>query len=114
MLLAMVSRWVKVFGSLRLLDEMNCTKSHDESVIEMLRSDPEFAREYLHAAFEALNEDGGDAGLLTALRHMVEANGGMAVVSEKAGLSRESLYRALSLKGNPTLRTMKKIIHAVE
>ena len=92
---------------------MNCTKSHDESVIEMLRSDPEFAREYLNAAFEALNEDGGDAGLLVALRHMVEANGGMAVVSEKAGLSRESLYRALSLKGNPTLWTMKKIIHAV-
>jgi probable addiction module antidote protein len=36
----------------------------------------------------------------------------MAEVAQKAGLSRESLYRALSPKGNPTLRTMRKVVHA--
>lgn len=91
---------------------MNRTKSHDESVIEMIRQDPEFAVEYLRIAFEELDADGGQVSFLTALRHVVEARGGMAEIAEKAGLSRESLYRALSPKGNPTLRTMRQVVHA--
>lgn len=59
-----------------------------------------------------LSEDGGQAGFFTALRHVIEARGGMTEVAEKAGLSRESLYRALSPKGNPTLRTMRQVVHA--
>ena len=91
---------------------MNRTKSHDESVIEMIRQDPEFAVEYLRIAFEELDADGGQASFLTAFRHVVEARGGMAEIAEKAGLSRESLYRALSPKGNPTLRTLRQVVHA--
>lgn len=91
---------------------MNKTKNHDESVIEMIRQDPEFAIEYLRIAIDELDEEGGQASFLTALRHVVEAWGGMAQIAEKAGLSRESLYRALSPKGNPTLRTMRQVVHA--
>lgn len=91
---------------------MSKFRSHDESVIEMIRNDEAFAESYLHAAFEELDEEGGEASFLMALRHVVEAKGGMALVSAKTGLSRESLYRALSPKGNPTLKTMKKVIHA--
>ena len=91
---------------------MNRTRNHDESVIEMIRQDPEFAIEYLRIAIEELDEEGGQASFLTALRHVVEARGGMAQTAEKAGLSRESLYRALSPKGNPTLRTMRQVVHA--
>ena len=93
---------------------MNRSKSHDDSVIGMIRNDPELAVEYLRIAFEELDEDGGQASFLTALRHVVEARGGMAEIAEKAGLSRESLYRALSPKGNPTLRTMRQVVHATE
>lgn len=78
----------------------------------MIRDDPDFAEAYLQAAFAELDEEGGEAGFLSALRHLVEAKGGMSVVAEQAGLSRESLYRALSPKGNPTLRTMKSVVHA--
>lgn len=88
------------------------TANHDESVVEMLRNDAEFAEEYLHAAFEQLDEEGGEAAFLAALRHIVDARGGMAEVARKAGLSRESLYRALSPNGNPTLRTMRQVVHA--
>jgi probable addiction module antidote protein len=88
------------------------SRSHDEAVIEMLRRDPDFAVAYLHAAFEEMDEEGGEAAFLTALRHIVEARGGMTQLAEKTGLSRESLYRSLSPKGNPTLRTMKQVIHA--
>lgn len=91
---------------------MNTSVTHDESVIKMIQDDPEFAEAYLHAAFEALDEEGGETGFLMALRHIVEAKGGMAAIADHAGLSRESLYRALSAKGNPTLRTMKKVLHA--
>lgn len=91
---------------------MNRVRSHDEAVIEMIRNDPDFAAEYLRVAFEELDEEGGEAAFLTALRHVVEARGGMAEIADKAGLSRESLYRALSPKGNPTLRTMRQVVHA--
>lgn len=91
---------------------MSKSRSHDETVVEMIRSDPEFAAEYLRAAFEELDEEGGQVAFLAALRHVVEARGGMAEIASKAGLSRESLYRALSPKGNPTLRTMRQVVHA--
>ncbi len=88
------------------------SRNHDDAVIEMLRNDPDFATEYLKVAFEEMDEDGGEAAFLMALRHIVEARGGMTQLAEKTGLSRESLYRSLSPKGNPTLRTMKQVIHA--
>jgi len=87
-------------------------RSHDEAVVEMLRHDPEMAVEYLRTAFDELDEEGGESAFLMALRHVVEAQGGMAVVAERAKVSRESLYRALSPKGNPTLRTMTAVIKA--
>ena len=37
---------------------------------------------------------------------MAEAYGGLGAVAAEAGISRESLYRALSPKGNPTLEVM--------
>jgi probable addiction module antidote protein len=87
-------------------------KSHDIAVIEMLRDDPDMALDYLRTAFDELDEEGGESAFLMALRHVVEAQGGMAVVAERAKVSRESLYRALSPKGNPTLRTMTAVIRA--
>ena len=91
---------------------MSRSRSHDETVIKMIRDDPGFAEAYLHSAFAELDEEGGETGFLLALRHLVEAKGGMSTVADQAGLSRESLYRALSPKGNPTLRTMKRVVHA--
>ena len=74
-------------------------RPHDAAVVELLKADPEFANEYLAAALEA-DEPGGQPALLAALRHVAEAQG-MAAVAERAGIPRESLYRALGPKGNP-------------
>lgn len=87
-------------------------KSHDAAVVEMLRDDPDMALDYLRTAFDELDEEGGESAFLMALRHVVEAQGGMAAVAERAKVSRESLYRALSPRGNPTLRTMTAVIKA--
>lgn len=37
---------------------------------------------------------------------------GMANVAGETGLSREQLYKSLSEKGNPTLKTIIKIMHS--
>lgn len=91
---------------------MSTRRSHDEATIAKLRVDEDFASAYLHAALEQLDEEGGEVALLTALRHIVEARGGFADIAERAGLSRESLYRALSVNGNPTLRTLASVLRA--
>lgn len=88
-------------------------ESHDEKTIEMIRKDPEFGVLYLRMALAEIDEPAGEAIFLRALRRVIEARGGMTEVARKAGLSRESLYRALSSRGNPTLRTLHKVINAV-
>lgn len=49
---------------------------------------------------------------MSALRHVVEARGGMAQIAARAGVSRETLYRTLSPKGNPTLKTLRSVVSA--
>ncbi len=86
------------------------SKSHVAATIEELRGDPEFAAEYLKAALE----DGDEPRvLLIALRRLAEAKGGIASVAKKAGIKRESLYRALSERGNPRLSTLTAVMKAV-
>ena len=51
--------------------------------------------------------------LLLALRHLAEAKGGIAKVAKKAGIERESLYRALSHTGNPRLSTLVAVTKAI-
>ena len=89
----------------------NASRSHDEAVIELLREDPSFADEYLAAAMEEANQDGGREALLAALRHVAEAQG-MAAVAERAGIPRESLYRVLSPNGTPTSKTLLAVLDA--
>ena len=87
--------------------------SHHEAELAELRDDRELAVEYLKAAMESLdNPDDRAAGLL-ALRTVAEAYGGLGAVAAEAGISRESLYRALSPKGNPTLKTLLAVLKTV-
>jgi hypothetical protein len=50
-------------------------------------------------------EDGDARAVPVALRTVVDAVGGMAALADKTGLSRETLYRTLSERGNPRLDT---------
>ena len=87
------------------------SRPHDTAVVELLKEDPEFASVYLAAALEESNEPGGQQALLSALRHVAEAQG-MAAVAQRAGIPRESLYRALSPKSNPTIKTLLAVLGA--
>jgi len=83
--------------------------SHDETIVRRLKNDPEFAAEYLKAALEDEDEP---RVLLIALRHLAEAQG-IAKVAKAAGVQRESLYRALSPRGNPRLSTLVAVTRAI-
>ena len=69
------------------------SRPRDEAVVELLHEDPAFADEYLSAALDEADQPGGREALLAALRHIAEAQG-MTAVAERAGIPRESLYRA--------------------
>ena len=87
------------------------SRSHDAAVVELLKADPAFVDEYLAAALDEVDQPGGEAAVLAALRHIAEAQG-MSAVAERAGMPRESLYRALSPKGNPTIKTLLAVLGA--
>jgi probable addiction module antidote protein len=84
--------------------------SFDTWMIEKLQADRELAVECLIAAMESLDNPEERAGGLLALRDVAEAYGGLGAVAEQAGISRESLYRALSPRGNPTLKTLIAVL----
>lgn len=92
---------------------MERTSSHDEAVIEMLRRDEDFALDYLAAALEEIDEEGGAGAFLTAMRRVIEAREGMAAVARATGLARPNLYRTLSADGDPKLSTILKILSSL-
>ncbi len=63
---------------------------------------------YLEAAFED-----GDPQLIAAALGDIARSRGMTKVASKAGLGRESLYKALSPDGNPALATVLKVMQAL-
>ena len=87
--------------------------SHHERAVDELRADRKLAVQYLKAAMESLDNPDDRAASLLALRTVAEAYGGLGAVAAEAGISRESLYRTLSPKGNPTLKTLLAVLKAV-
>jgi len=87
--------------------------SHHDWEVKELREDREFAIAYLQTALEGLENPDERAASLLALRAVAEAYGGLGAIAAEAGLSRESLYRSLSPKGNPTLKTLIAVLKAV-
>ncbi len=83
--------------------------SHDEAMSRELRENPDFAARYPRAAME---EEDEPRVLLVALRRAAEARG-LAKVAKSAGIERESLYRALSPRGNPRFSTLVAVARAM-
>ena len=87
--------------------------SHHEAEVAECRAAREPAVEYLKAAMESLDNPNDRAAGLLALRTVAEAYGGLGIVAAEAGISRETLYRTLSPKGNPTLKTLLAVLKTV-
>lgn len=83
------------------------TSAYD--VAEHLRTPEEMAA-YLDAWLAEAPDD--VSGIARALGDIARAKG-MSLVAKEAGLSRESLYRALSEGGNPSFATVLKVARAL-
>jgi probable addiction module antidote protein len=85
------------------------SRSHEAATVESFRKDPAFAAEYLNSILE----DGDQEELMLALRRMSEAFGGVQKLAEEAELNANSLYRTLSPKGNPELKSLRAVLRAM-
>jgi len=83
--------------------------SHEEATIESFRRDPQFAAEYLNTILE----EGDQQELMTALRYMAKAFGGVSHLAEEAELNATTLYRTLSPQGNPELKSLTALLKAM-
>ena len=88
---------------------MSKTKTTRYDVAEYLRTPEEMAA-YLEACLEEANGDA--AFIVKALGDIARAKG-MAQVARDAGLSRESLYKALSGERSPGFDTILKVMAAL-
>lgn len=86
---------------------MDSTTPYD--VADYLRS-PEERAAYLEACIE---ESGGDAAFIAKALGDIARAKGMTQVAQDAGLSRESLYKALSGDRSPSFETVLKVISAL-
>ena len=68
--------------------------------------------EAIVAYIEAAMEDGDPAVITAALGDVARARG-MSQIARDTGLSRESLYKALSADGNPEFSTIVRVLKAL-
>ena len=85
------------------------TKTSKYDVAEHLRTSEEMAA-YLEACLEDAN---GDAAFIAKALGDIARAKGMTQVARDAGLSRESLYKALSGERTPGFDTILKVVAAL-
>lgn len=85
------------------------TRSHEKATVESFRRDPKFAAEYLNAVLE----DGEQEEVMLALRRIADVFGGVGGIANAADLNATTLYRTLSQRGNPELRSLAAILKAM-
>ena len=81
---------------------------YKEYLFESLK-DPKAAAHYLNAAMEESSE-----AFTLALKDVVKAlGGGISPIAGRTGLNRESLYRMLSERGNPQLKSLNAVMDSL-
>lgn len=84
-------------------------RSHDDATVESFRHTPELAAAYLNDVLV----DGDLEELMIALHRVSSAFGGVGENAQQAELNAKTLYRTLSPKGNPELRSLIAILKAM-
>lgn len=81
-------------------------RSHDDATVEMFQNDPSLAADYLNDVLAT----GDEVDLMMALRYLSNAFGGVQEVARKADANPNTMYRTLSERGNPSLKTLRAIL----
>ena len=88
-------------------------KDFGESFIENLKASKKDQKLYLQIALEDYEKEKNLENFLLALRTVAIAKGGFSDLAKKTNLNRQSLYKALSTKGNPALATIGIILNGL-
>lgn len=95
------------------IHKINNYDNFDDWIADRLLQEKHGIDEYIQIAIDEYNKDGDEKALLVTLRQAAKAKVGFKNLSKTTGLSRESLYKALSPQGNPRLHTLKLILNAL-
>lgn len=87
-------------------------RSYRDDLLKRLNGADE-AASYLTLALEAAIEEMDPSMFLMAVRDVADAQEGIGAFAEATGINRESLYRILSKKGNPTISNLFAILKAL-
>ncbi len=83
-------------------------KDYSETYAHKLRD-----KTYLDAYLEACLQESDEAFYLGLRRAVQARESGFTWLAAQTGLGRESLYRALNAEGNPSFRTIRKVLRAL-
>jgi len=86
-----------------------CSVSHEEATIQEFKDNPQDAAAYLNAVLE----DGDQEEVLLALRRITTSFGGVPKLAEQTDLNANTLYRTLSVRGNPEMKSLMAILKAM-
>jgi len=92
---------------------MALTRSYKETILAELQSDAAFRKATFEEAVSALL-DGEQVEALSMLRDLVHATITFKRLAEETGMNEKSLHRMLGPRGNPTMRNIGLILHAIQ
>lgn len=92
---------------------MALTREYKETVLERIKNDPDFQKALYAEAVTALLE-GEQEEALSMLRDLVHAAISFKTLAGQTGVSEKSLLRMLSPRGNPTVKNIGLILHAIQ
>ena len=91
---------------------MALSVDYKEGVLKDIRENPEVAKEcYREAVKASINGETDVANMM--FRDLVNAGIGFQRLAKETGISAPNLHRALSRRGNPTLKTFGKIAASI-
>lgn len=91
---------------------MALTRDYKQTVLARIKRDPKFAKALYGEAINAILDGDTDEGL-AMLRDLVHAEISFKELARQTGFDEKSLHRMLSRRGNPTTRTLAKIVVAI-
>ena len=88
-------------------------KNRKDSLREKLNSSKAI-ESYLADAFNISIDKKFGGYYLVAIRNVIDATVGISGLSKMTGLGRESLYKSMSIDGNPSASTLMSVLSAIK
>ena len=85
------------------------SRAHEDATVQEFKNNPHEAAAYLSAVLE----DGDQEEVMLALRRITAAFGGVPKLAAQTELNAKTLYRTLSARGNPEMKSLSAILKAL-